>query len=363
MNALRTLVLTIACACAAVSLQAQTNFRAISYDQALKVAAQENKQVFIDFYTDWCGPCKKMAASTFPDKAVGDYMNPRYVCIQINAEKEGVDLAKKFGVKAYPSFFIVDTKGNIVFPMVGYMEPDAFLAKIKGAADPAMTPKGIADRYLSGERTPEIVNSYALQKMEAGAESEGFDIVHAYFRSLSNKQKLKAENAFLFLRYTISLDDEMAKFMLDNLDKFEPSVRDSIKERTQRLFHAQLASYFSGYRRQSGKYKQEEYDSLKAQISSLGLDKTYAYEPMFKLIEGRMKMNDDEFLALCKQEFNNLDQVDKDLLVVNVSRLIDNDTPAMKAAWAAFIRENLPKLGSTAIGIVGRILASLEPGQ
>ena len=74
---------------------AQTNFRSISFDEALKVAANENKLVFIDFYTDWCGPCKKMAREVFPQKEVGDFMNAKFVNLKLNAEKEGQELAAR----------------------------------------------------------------------------------------------------------------------------------------------------------------------------------------------------------------------------------------------------------------------------
>ena len=92
---------------------AQTDFRSISFDEALKVAAQENKLVFIDFYTDWCGPCKKMAREVFPQKMVGDFMNAKFVNLKLNAEKEGKELAARYKVNAYPTFIILDTKGEV----------------------------------------------------------------------------------------------------------------------------------------------------------------------------------------------------------------------------------------------------------
>ena len=50
-----------------------------SFEEALQKAKQENKLIFVDLYTTWCGPCKKMAAETFPQQAVGDYFNKNFV--------------------------------------------------------------------------------------------------------------------------------------------------------------------------------------------------------------------------------------------------------------------------------------------
>lgn len=77
------------------------NFRDLSYEQALAQAKQENKLLFIDCYTEWCGPCKKMMNEVFPQKAAGDFFNPRFVSVKFDMEKgEGKELSKKFGVHA-----------------------------------------------------------------------------------------------------------------------------------------------------------------------------------------------------------------------------------------------------------------------
>lgn len=52
----------------------QTNFRDLTYEQALETAKAEKKFVFLDFYTTWCGPCKKMLAEVFPLKKVVDFL-------------------------------------------------------------------------------------------------------------------------------------------------------------------------------------------------------------------------------------------------------------------------------------------------
>lgn len=42
-----------------------------SYEEALKKARSENKGIFVDVYTSWCGPCKKMAREVFTQAGVG----------------------------------------------------------------------------------------------------------------------------------------------------------------------------------------------------------------------------------------------------------------------------------------------------
>ncbi|MCS3870718.1 thiol:disulfide interchange protein [Chryseobacterium ginsenosidimutans] len=87
-----------------------TNFKAV-----LAKAKKENKLVFIDAYASWCGPCKLMVKNVFPQKPVGDYYNAHFVNAKIDMEKgEGVDLAKKYNVKAFPTYLFVDGNGEVV---------------------------------------------------------------------------------------------------------------------------------------------------------------------------------------------------------------------------------------------------------
>lgn len=56
------------------------------YNTALAKAKQEGKILFVDFYADWCGPCKKMAKDVFTLSVVGEYFKDRFVSIQIDTE-------------------------------------------------------------------------------------------------------------------------------------------------------------------------------------------------------------------------------------------------------------------------------------
>ena len=153
---------------------AQTNFRPLTLDQAVEQAKKENKLVFVDFYTDWCGPCRVMANTVFPQKKVGDYFNARFVCIKLNAEKEGKADAATYQVKAYPTFLVLDTDKKVKLDIKGSMTADNFISKIESELNPELSPEAMKKRYDAGERTPELVNAYAFHFMEEGKEEEGF---------------------------------------------------------------------------------------------------------------------------------------------------------------------------------------------
>jgi len=344
----------------ALSAKAQTQFRDLSFEEALATAAKEKKQVFIDFYTDWCGPCKNMAKNVFPQVSVGNYMNKNFVCVKYNAEKEGKELAKTYHVTAYPTFIIVDTQKKVLLELKGAMDGEKFINKIKSGLNPDQTPERMAERYNSGERTPELVNLYAMSKMEKGLEEEGFKIVNDYFNSLDDKQRLANENAFLYTVYTLSLDDPKAKFMIDHRQAFSNDSKEKINARLEKLYRSELITYFSGYRRQQKTYKEEEYQALKNSIKEMGMDKKHPYAPIFKLIECRNVSDDNTFLNVCEQEFDALHTADQNLLIMNLPRLIDTNDVATLKNISKFIRSHLSELDASAITLSGHTLRSIE---
>lgn len=68
-------------------------FRDLTFGQALEQARTENKLVFMDCYTSWCGPCKNMLKNVFTLPEAGEFMNAHFVCVKYDMEKgEGIGL-------------------------------------------------------------------------------------------------------------------------------------------------------------------------------------------------------------------------------------------------------------------------------
>lgn len=86
--------------------------KTLHWDEALAKAKAENKLVFMDCYTSWCGPCKWMATEIFPQKEAGDYFNPKFISVKYDMEKgEGLKLKDKYKPSGYPTFFIIRPDG------------------------------------------------------------------------------------------------------------------------------------------------------------------------------------------------------------------------------------------------------------
>ncbi len=76
------------------------NFRPLSYTEAIELAAKENKMVFIDFYTTWCGPCKRMSKRGFSPAGSRRIFQPYFYFPQIRCrERKWVGTGKEIGRK------------------------------------------------------------------------------------------------------------------------------------------------------------------------------------------------------------------------------------------------------------------------
>lgn len=108
--------------------KAGISFRELSWKDAMTNAKKENKLIFIDVYTTWCGPCKLLKKNTFPDKALGEYFNKNFVNIAIDAEQgEWIEFAQQQRIQGYPTLLIMDKDGKEVSRTMGYMPAEQLL--------------------------------------------------------------------------------------------------------------------------------------------------------------------------------------------------------------------------------------------
>ena len=131
------------------------NFETITMQEAINKASNpaDPKLILVDCYTTWCIPCIEMASYEFPKKIAGDYINPKFVSVKFDMENgEGKELAKKYNVKAYPTFLLLNAQGQEINRVVGKSTAEEFIGKVKAAMDPKNTLSGLKAAYETDKR-------------------------------------------------------------------------------------------------------------------------------------------------------------------------------------------------------------------
>ncbi len=140
-----------------------------SFKNLLDKAKKENKLIFMDAYASWCGPCKKMDKEVFTLPEVGEVYNSAFINTKIDMEKgEGVTIAQKYGVKAYPTYLFIDGNGEVIYRGTGYFVAPEFIKIAKEALDPNNKMSYLKAKFNSGSTEPVILKGV----MKAFAYSE-----------------------------------------------------------------------------------------------------------------------------------------------------------------------------------------------
>lgn len=113
------------------------DFRTLSFSEALERAKADNKMLFVDCYTSWCGPCKYMADSIFTQEPAGTYFNNRFISVKYDMEKEeGKEFAALYSVRSYPTFWIFSANGEVVSRIGGASRTaDDWLSRVESALE------------------------------------------------------------------------------------------------------------------------------------------------------------------------------------------------------------------------------------
>ena len=112
----------------------------LNYEDGLKKGKLENKSIFVDFYTNWCGWCKKLDKDVYNDSSVKIILARHFITVKTNAEssrrftlddgKEYTDasLAREvFGVQGYPALWFLTAGGEKLTYIPGYVPKEKFV--------------------------------------------------------------------------------------------------------------------------------------------------------------------------------------------------------------------------------------------
>ena len=182
-------------------------FENLTLEQALTKAKETNKLVFVDCYTSWCGPCKKLSTEIFPQKMVGDYINKRFVCVKFDVEKEAYKyIAKQFEVHAYPTMLIIDSSGNLMDRVLGYQSADKLINAIERSFDKEKSLMGLREKYKNGDTSKLNLTQY-FSKIKSNNSAEANEVGERLYNSLSDEEKLSATYWYFYSNEKLTPDN------------------------------------------------------------------------------------------------------------------------------------------------------------
>jgi len=101
--------------------------------EAAKHKAQAaGKLIMVDFWADWCSPCKWMDEQTFNRPEVANYLNDNYISVRVNIDNlDGIAYKTQYDIRFLPTIMILDPGGKVVRKYEESMAPSKLLRVLK----------------------------------------------------------------------------------------------------------------------------------------------------------------------------------------------------------------------------------------
>jgi thioredoxin-related protein len=123
------LIIIVICFVSAANAQEKIKWHTLP--EAIELNKKEPRKFMIDVYTDWCGWCKRMDATTFSNDTIVSYVNENFYAVKFNAEmKESMKLGDKVynfvdnGGRGYHEVAVILTKGRLSYPTIVYLDEE-----------------------------------------------------------------------------------------------------------------------------------------------------------------------------------------------------------------------------------------------
>lgn len=184
-----------------------------TYQEAIKEAQKQEKIIFVDSYTTWCGPCKRMSKQVFTQDAAGDFFNRNFINVKIDMEKpNGREFGANYQVSAYPTLFFLDSKGKIIKKSVGGKTLDALLALGNEIVEKFDFSVKYREAYDAGDRSYENTIAY----VEALNKSNKSSIKIANEFLLENKDLTPEQKSNFIYAAASEVDSKIFELMLED---------------------------------------------------------------------------------------------------------------------------------------------------
>ncbi len=212
------------------------NFETTPFAVIKAKAKIENKLIFIDAYTAWCGPCKWMAKNIFTNDTVADFFNKEFVNAQFDMEKgEGIELRKLYNVNCFPNLLFIDGDGKLVHRAAGSCEAKDFIQLAKDVSDPKKRFSKYMDEYAAKKTDPTFLVEYINAISKTCLKPD--EILVDYFKTQKNEELSNRINWNMIRDYSSNYKSWEFTYLLNNLEKYNKAyTADSVNSKIVAVF-------------------------------------------------------------------------------------------------------------------------------
>lgn len=198
----------------------EIHFEKSSFADIKAKAKKENKLIFIDAYTTWCGPCKWMAKNVFTNDTAADYFNAKFINAKIDMEQgEGPEIGKLYNVKCYPNLLVIDGDGNLVHRAAGALVTKDFIQFGENAFNTEKRFSKYTTEYAAKKSDATFLLSYmnVLDRSCLPAD----DAVKDYFATQKEENYSNRTNWEVMKNYVTDYKSKEFAHLLKNVDTYK----------------------------------------------------------------------------------------------------------------------------------------------
>jgi hypothetical protein len=274
------------------------NFEQLTFDEALAKAKTENKLIFLDCYTSWCLPCKRMVKDVFSQEKAGKYFNSKFICVKCDIEKgEGPEVAKKLNVKVVPTFFIIRPDGSIQHVIVGGRKIDDFIDKIEKGANEKTSLDYLNKLYEKGKMNKKQLLSYRIALLDANDRAKSEKIGEELNPLLKDKDKMKKE-FWIFMRKEVFGSDNF-KLVVNNIATFRKNIG---KEQIDSYLYYNYKDAIENTIKSNAKEPLAQLEQIRRELTNSDLEKQDLLITRLDLYEAAVKGDTEKVISLVAQK-------------------------------------------------------------
>jgi thioredoxin-related protein len=196
----------------------------LNWQQVLKKAKKEKKYIFVDCFTTWCGPCKKMDKEVYDNDSVGELLNAKFISVKVQMDstkgdndftrswyKTAKEMGTAYRVTEYPTFLFFSPDGEVVYKDLGYKAPDQFMQVAQNALTPSKQYYALVRAYKKGRKDYINMPNLITMAKQLGDTSNYLPLLtdyYAYLQSL-DKDKLYTKENIEFIASTINKSSQL----------------------------------------------------------------------------------------------------------------------------------------------------------